>query len=194
MVGGPGLITGKSMGVVHQLVKAFETLENYLLPRWTSIYWQGGARSTFFWCFALQSFFFFWGPQSSTPWLWSKNTRGWGWGVGSDNPSTNFRPRTKSFGSKKKKNNLKNVFLFLERTVNAVNDIHKIMAEKELFEKILLLQTTADKQRQTRDITAHVSKMNVCVRTLTITLGADRPVSWAASWYCRHDLHIPFPV
>ena len=58
LVGGPGSITGKSRGVVHQLVKAFETLENYLLPRWTSIYWQGGARSTFFWCFALQSFFF----------------------------------------------------------------------------------------------------------------------------------------
>lgn len=78
---------------------------------------------------------------------------------------------------RKKKNNLKNVFLFFERTVNAVNDIHKIIAEKELFEKILLLQTTDDKPRQTRDITAHVSRMNVCVRTLTITLGAARPVS-----------------
>ena len=59
----------------------------------------------------------------------------------------------------------------------AVNDIHKIMAEKEFLEKILLLQATADKPRQIRDITAHVSKMNVCVRTLTITWGADRPVS-----------------
>ena len=90
---------------------------------------------------------------------------------------TSDQEQNLSVPRKKKKNNLKNVFLFFERTVNGVNDIHKIIAEKELFEKILLLQTTADKPRQTRDTTAHVSRMNVCVRTLTITLGAARPVS-----------------